>query len=59
MSQFKADILHWKDYDYVVINEDLDRCYNEINDKINAEKKDIKLNNNIDKVKKKIDELIV
>ena len=59
MSQFKSDIQHWKDYDYVVINEDLDRCYNEINDKINAEKKGIKLDNNTNKIKKKIDELNV
>ena len=23
MKQFKSDILHWKDYDYVVVNDDL------------------------------------
>ncbi|MDA9717425.1 guanylate kinase [Candidatus Pelagibacter sp.] len=30
MQQFDKDILHWKDYDFVVINEDLDKCYNQI-----------------------------
>ena len=30
MSQFKKDILHWKDYDYVVINNELSDCYNQI-----------------------------
>ena len=30
MQQFDKDVLHWVDYDYVVINEDLNRCYNEI-----------------------------
>ena len=30
MEQFDKDILHWKDYDFVVVNEDLDKCYKEI-----------------------------
>tara|TARA_Y100001970_G_C14006688_1_gene736234 strand:- start:198 stop:830 length:633 start_codon:yes stop_codon:yes gene_type:complete len=30
MKQFSKDILHWKDYDYVVINDDLQKCYNNI-----------------------------
>ena len=30
MQQFDKDVLHWVDYDFVVINEDLDLCYNEI-----------------------------
>ena len=30
MQQFDKDVLHWVDYDYVVINEDLDKCYEEI-----------------------------
>ena len=30
MQQFDKDVLHWKDYDFVVINEDLDKCYKEI-----------------------------
>ena len=58
MSQFKSDIEHWNDYDYVVINENLDSCYKEINDKIIAEKKGIKLDKNLDRIKKKIDELV-
>ena len=58
MSQFRSDIQHWNDYDYVVINENLDSCYKEINDKIIAEKKGIKLDKNLDRIKKKINELI-
>ena len=58
MSQFKSDIQHWNDYDYVVINENLDSCYKEINDKVIAEKKGIKLDKNLDRIKKKIDELV-
>ena len=30
MQQFDKDVLHWIDYDFVVINEDLNKCYNEI-----------------------------
>ena len=30
MQQFKKDVLHWKDYDFVVINDDLQKCYNQI-----------------------------
>ena len=27
MKQFKADVLHWKDYDYTVINDNIEKCY--------------------------------
>ena len=30
MKQFDKDVLHWEEYDYVVINQDLDKCYKEI-----------------------------
>ena len=30
MKQFDKDVLHWEDYDFVVVNEDLNKCYNEI-----------------------------
>ena len=30
MQQFDKDVLHWSDYDFVVINDDLDKCYFEI-----------------------------
>ena len=30
MKEFEKDILHWKDYDYVVVNNKLDDCYNQI-----------------------------
>ena len=30
MKQFKKDVLHWKDYDFVVINDNLEKCYNKI-----------------------------
>ena len=37
MKQFGRDVLHWINYDYVVINDNLEKCYNKINNLINAE----------------------
>ena len=37
MKQFSRDVLHWINYDYVVINEDLEKCYSKIHDLIQAE----------------------
>ncbi len=30
MQDFKKDLLKWKEYDYVVINDDLNICYKKI-----------------------------
>ena len=30
MKQFGRDVLHWINYDYVVINDDLENCYSKI-----------------------------
>ena len=30
MKQFKSDVLHWKDYDFTVINDKIELCYNQI-----------------------------
>ena len=53
MKQFDKDVLHWIDYDFVVINEDLNKCYNEI---IGYLDKTIKYDK--EKIKKHIDTLI-
>ena len=37
MKQFERDVLHWINYNYVVINDDLDSCHNKIQSLINAE----------------------
>ena len=36
MKQFDKDVLHWKDYDYVIINNDLEDCYNQISEYIDC-----------------------
>ena len=36
MKQFGRDVLHWINYDYVVINNDLNECYKKITNLIDA-----------------------
>ena len=40
MKQFGRDVLHWINYDYVVINDDLQGCYSRIINLIKAEVSD-------------------
>ena len=37
MKQFERDVLHWINYDYVIINENLDNCFSKIKKLISAE----------------------
>jgi len=37
MKQFGRDVLHWINYDYVVINDNLEKCFSKINNLIEAE----------------------
>ena len=32
MKKFETDVKHWVDYDFVVINDDLETCFNELKD---------------------------
>tara|TARA_Y100000758_G_C15900895_1_gene367746 strand:- start:16 stop:648 length:633 start_codon:yes stop_codon:yes gene_type:complete len=47
MKQFNEDIKQWENYDFVVINDDLEKCYNEIIRFINKKIKN--LDSNYDK----------
>ena len=37
MKQFERDVLHWINYDYVVINDDINKCFEKITNLIDAE----------------------
>ena len=37
MKQFDKDVMHWKNYDLVVINDNFEKCYNKIIKYINLE----------------------
>ena len=57
MNKFNEEVSHWNEYNYVVINDDLNICYDNILKIITSEKKDIKQEQNFKEVKKKIEEL--
>ena len=40
MKQFERDVLHWINYDYVIINDELEKCYYKIDNLIEAELND-------------------
>ena len=48
MKEFDKDILHWENYDYVVINDNLNDCFNQICYLIESEINETK--NNYDKI---------
>ena len=58
MKQFKDDIIHWKDYDYTVINDKVEKCYKLIIKFIDMQKKTKKnLNYNKKFIKKHVEYL--
>ena len=56
MKQFNEDIKQWENYDFVVINDDLEKCYNEIirfiNEKIKNLESNYDKNNILNHIKK-------
>ena len=57
MKEFSKDILHWKNYDYVVINDELKNCFDEICTLIDSEIKNTKNNYNSKFIEKHINKL--
>ena len=57
MSKFSEEVSHWNEYNYILINDDLEQCYNKILDIISSEKKGQKQKQNRDEIKKKVEEL--
>tara|TARA_B100001057_G_scaffold22649_1_gene20993 strand:+ start:250 stop:879 length:630 start_codon:yes stop_codon:yes gene_type:complete len=57
MKQFDKDVLHWQRYDYVIINKDLEKCYQEILKLINSEINTLPIEYNINYIKKHIEKL--
>ena len=58
MRQFSKDILHWIDYDYVVVNDNLENCYNEVNNLIKSEMDKISNSYDVELIKKHVNQLI-
>ena len=58
MNQFSRDVLHWINYDYVVINDNLDNCFKKISNLIDAEINNGSKDYDIDFIRKHIEKLI-
>ena len=57
MKQFEHDVLHWINYDYVVINNNLEDCYSKIYNLIEAEINDGSKDYDKDFVRKHVEKL--
>ena len=54
MNKFNEEITHWNEYNYVVVNDDLEMCYNKILNIIKSEKKGVSRTQNSDEIAKKV-----
>ena len=58
MKEFNKDILHWKDYDYVVINDKLQDCFEQISSFVDSEINNTKNNYNLKFIEDHINKLL-
>jgi guanylate kinase len=58
MNKFNEEVSHWDEYNYVVINDNLEICYNKIIKIITSEKCKVKEKQDQNEIKNKINELI-
>ena len=58
MKQFDKDVLHWIDYNYVIINNDLEDCYKQISEYIDCEINEKEVSYDKDLIKNHIKKLI-
>ena len=58
MKEFDKDVLHWKNYDLVVINDDFEKCYNKIIKFIDLKIKNISENYDKKKIEKHVSDLL-
>ena len=58
MKQFNKDVLHWRNYDYVVINDELENCFKEICSLIESETNETKNNYNLRSIESHVNKLI-
>ena len=57
MKQFERDVLHWINYDYVVINNDLNECYSKIINLIDAVVNDGSKDYDLDYIRSHVEKL--
>ena len=57
MKEFSRDVLHWINYDYVVINDKLEECYNTISNLIDSELENTPNEYDKDLIRKHVEQL--
>ena len=57
MKQFSRDVLHWINYDYVVVNDDLENCFKKIQSLIKAETQDGSKDYDLEYIRNHVDKL--
>ena len=58
MRKFNEEVSHWKDYNYIVINDDLEICYKKILDIIESEKEGISQKQDLSEIASKVKKLV-
>ena len=58
MRKFNEEVSHWKDYNYIVVNDDLEICYKKILDIIESEKKGISQKQDLSEIASQVNKLI-
>jgi guanylate kinase len=58
MKKFNEEVSHWSEYDYVVINDNLNLCYEKIMNIIESEKKGNHKKQNLEEIKNKVNDLL-
>jgi len=58
MNKFNQEVSHWNEYNYVVINDDLNTCYEKLLEIIKLEVKGLKKKQETTEISKKVKELV-
>ena len=59
MYKFNEEVSHWKEYNYIVVNDDLEKCYKKILDIIISEKKGTKVEQDLSQIEGIVNKLII
>jgi len=57
MNKFNEEVSHWNEYNYVVVNDDLNKCYEKLLGIIKFEKEGISQKQDLSEIKRKVSEL--
>ena len=58
MEKFNEEVSHWNEYNYIVVNDDFNSCYEKILNIITSEKIGVHQKQNLYEIEQKVSELI-